>query len=62
MKYQLTLNNNEAHISGESVYEDSQNLMPINFTLEFKNYIDKGHNSGKEVCTTTHITSNNFVI
>jgi hypothetical protein len=60
IKYKLTLNNGEYHISGESVYKDSQNLMPINFVLEYKDYIDQKHNSGKKVCTMTRIISYNF--
>lgn len=48
-KYTFTLNNGELHLSGESIYDEPQNIKPISFELMYKNYIDERNVIGKQV-------------
>jgi len=51
-KYKLTLNDDEFYVSGESIYDESQNVKPISFEILYKNYIDELHFTGKQVFIT----------
>ncbi|VVC28237.1 Vitellinogen, open beta-sheet,von Willebrand factor, type D domain,Lipid transport protein, N- [Cinara cedri] len=48
-KYKLTLNDGQLHVSGESIPEDSQNILPVKFDLNYKNYTDPESNIGKQL-------------
>lgn len=48
-KYKLTHGNGELYLFGESIHDDSHNIIPISFLLEIKNYVDREKNNGKQV-------------
>lgn len=48
-KYKITQNDGEYYLSGQSVPEDSEHLIPIQFSVKYNNYVDKENNDGKEV-------------
>lgn len=54
--YTLTLNDGELYVSGESIYDESQNVKPITFEMVYKNYIDEIYVTGKQVFMTISST------
>lgn len=49
-------------MAGESIHDESQNIIPISFLLEIKNYSDREHNNGKQVFIITHFMILNIKI
>lgn len=58
-KYKLTLNDDEFYVSGESIYDESQNIKPISFEILYKNYTDELHFTGKQIEYKIELEKNN---
>uniref|UniRef100_A0A2H8TZF4 Apolipophorin n=1 Tax=Melanaphis sacchari TaxID=742174 RepID=A0A2H8TZF4_9HEMI len=48
-KYKLILEDGEFCVSGESIYDKSQNFKPISFEIMYKNYTDEQSFNGKQI-------------
>ncbi|XP_060861024.1 apolipophorins isoform X2 [Metopolophium dirhodum] len=58
-KYQLTLNDGELYVSGESIYDEPQNVKPISFEIVYTNYTDEGNATGKQIAYKVALEHNN---
>lgn len=41
--------NGELYVSGDSIYDESQNVKPISFEILYANYKDERYPTGKQV-------------